>query len=113
MGGLVARFACGRLFDSNSGLICGLTPLHFIAMASPHTGITLTDGVAQMPLIQWLSGIKGLLQSTGPVVASSIFQQTGRQFLCLEQGVDGGASVVQQLVEDAPDRCGDCGRCVT
>lgn len=38
MGGLISRYAAGRLFDPGSGTVAGLRPCHFVAMATPHLG---------------------------------------------------------------------------
>jgi hypothetical protein len=65
LGGLVARYAVGRLYESNTktkqsaekcieeaehleGLIAGLEPMNFITFASPHLG---SSGNKQVRLI--------------------------------------------------------------
>lgn len=48
MGGLIARHAAGHLFDEDSGLIAGLRPGHFIAMATPHLGCDVATSPAQV-----------------------------------------------------------------
>lgn len=47
MGGLMARYAIGALFNPTSSTICGLQPTHFVTMATPHCGCD-ADGVAQV-----------------------------------------------------------------
>ena len=40
LGGLIARYAAGRLYDPATGLIAGLRPRHYVSIASPHLGCT-------------------------------------------------------------------------
>jgi triacylglycerol esterase/lipase EstA (alpha/beta hydrolase family) len=47
MGGLMARYAVGALFNPHKNLVCGLEPCHFVSMATPHCGCD-ADGVAQV-----------------------------------------------------------------
>ena len=47
MGGLMARYAVGALFNPDKGYVCGLRPCHFVTMATPHCGCD-ADGVAQV-----------------------------------------------------------------
>lgn len=47
MGGLMARYAVGALFNPHKSLVCGLEPCHFVSMATPHCGCD-ADGVAQV-----------------------------------------------------------------
>lgn len=87
MGGLIARYACGCLFDPSTSLIAGMRPEHFIAIASPHLGLTAGPGPAQAPFIQWAGAVpllQPLLQWVGPAVSTTLFQGTGRQMLCLD-----------------------------
>lgn len=49
MGGLIARYAMGRLYDAETGRIAGrLLPVHFIGMACPHLGCDTAPGPAQV-----------------------------------------------------------------
>jgi hypothetical protein len=54
MGGLMARYALGSLFNPGQGRVCGLEPAHFVSMATPHCGCD-ADGVAQV----CLCGVRG------------------------------------------------------
>jgi hypothetical protein len=47
MGGLMARYAIGSLHNPATGTLAGLSPCHFISMATPHCGCD-ADGVAQV-----------------------------------------------------------------
>jgi triacylglycerol esterase/lipase EstA (alpha/beta hydrolase family) len=38
IGGLVARYAIARLYRPRTGDICGLEPINFVAVATPHLG---------------------------------------------------------------------------
>lgn len=38
LGGLVARYAVGRLYQHQGGKIAGLEPINFITVATPHLG---------------------------------------------------------------------------
>ena len=46
-GGLIARYAAGRLYDPATGLVAGLRPRHYISIASPHLGCTAEMSEAQ------------------------------------------------------------------
>eukprot|EP01114_Cavostelium_apophysatum_P023253 TRINITY_DN8707_c0_g1_i1.p1 TRINITY_DN8707_c0_g1~~TRINITY_DN8707_c0_g1_i1.p1 ORF type:complete len:353 (+),score=52.93 TRINITY_DN8707_c0_g1_i1:79-1137(+) len=39
LGGLIARYACGNLFDRGTGKIAGLDPTNYVSFASPHLGV--------------------------------------------------------------------------
>ena len=47
MGGLLVRYAAGRLYQPDTGLIAGLKPMHFLTLASPHLGCDL-EGESQV-----------------------------------------------------------------
>lgn len=47
MGGLIARYAVGALYNPVSGTVAGLTPCHFVSMATPHVGCE-GEGLAQV-----------------------------------------------------------------
>lgn len=38
LGGVLARYAAGVLYDPATGTMCGLKPRHYISLASPHMG---------------------------------------------------------------------------
>ena len=46
-GGLISRYAAGRLYDPATGLVAGLRPRHYISIASPHLGCTAEMSEAQ------------------------------------------------------------------
>lgn len=99
MGGLIARYACGRLFEPGTRTICGLTPRHYVSIASPHLGLTLQSGVAQAPMAQWASAVPGLqrlLSVAGHWVSKTIFRGTGIQFLAL----DGAAPLEEKEAQE-------------
>lgn len=48
MGGLIARHAIGKLYDSQTRLMAGLKPAHFVSMAAPHLGCSDAEGPAQV-----------------------------------------------------------------
>lgn len=50
MGGLMARYAIGCLYNPATAKLCGLTPCHLITMATPHCGCD-ADGVAQVCVV--------------------------------------------------------------
>ena len=93
MGGLLARYACGNLFDPQTRTICGLEPGYFYTLATPHLGLSLNEGPAQAPVLGKVARVpvvgqllKAGLQAVGHWIAPVLFGQTGRQFL----GLDGG-----------------------
>jgi hypothetical protein len=47
MGGLLARYAIGALFNPEQGTVAGLQPVHYISMATPHMGCD-AGGVSQV-----------------------------------------------------------------
>lgn len=67
MGGLIARYAMGRLYDAETGRIAGrLLPVHFIGMACPHLGCDTAPGPAQV------SG-RGIVARFLPCLARRVF----------------------------------------
>jgi triacylglycerol esterase/lipase EstA (alpha/beta hydrolase family) len=38
MGGLLVRYAAGKLLEPETGRVAGLKPMHFITIATPHLG---------------------------------------------------------------------------
>jgi hypothetical protein len=93
MGGLMARFAAGALFDPRTRLVAGLEPCHFLTLATPHMGCD-AEGVAQVPFVGWASKVLpapgvAVLKGISAPVAAALFRRTGSQFF-LEDG--GGAA---------------------
>ncbi|KAI8469034.1 MAG: putative serine esterase-domain-containing protein [Monoraphidium minutum] len=96
MGGLMARYAVGALFNPASGTIAGLQPAHFVTLATPHFGCD-SDGVSAVPFIMWSGGLpllggplRGLLQSIAHATGAALLRRTGEQFFLLDGGPGGG-----------------------
>ncbi|GLI60930.1 hypothetical protein VaNZ11_003164 [Volvox africanus] len=110
MGGMIARYALGILFNPVDGQVCGLKPIHFITLATPHLGLTVDDGPGQVPFVAWAGNIpllgpsvKSALQGVGHWVARTVFRGTGRHFLALDGG-PGELPLLMLLAMDAPDK---------
>jgi hypothetical protein len=72
MGGLISRYAAGRLFDPGSGTLAGLQPCHYVAIATPHLGCdTQHSHPAQVPLIGWLAAVPGVGDAVHGIVSVS------------------------------------------
>lgn len=95
LGGLIVRFAIGRLFepslDGPGGTICGLAPRHFITLATPHLGCSSEAGnEAQVPFIHWWGQTRfvppkpSVLDRITFPVASGFLQWTGRQLFLVD-----------------------------
>ncbi|KAJ6808236.1 putative lipase [Iris pallida] len=111
VGGLVARYAIGRLYraprqkpedpfggasdDSSKGTICGLEAMNFITIASPHLG---SRGNGQVP---FLFGVPAI-EKVASYVSHWIFGRTGTQ-LFLADVDQGKPPLLLQMVED----CGE------
>lgn len=91
MGGLVARFAVGHLFEPGAGggappTIAGLRPVAFTTIATPHAGCTgSTASAAGVPLVRWLRPPAALAAALDRPVAASM-GRTGRQFFLRDGG---------------------------
>eukprot|EP00879_Flechtneria_rotunda_P012727 GHRR01013291.1.p1 GENE.GHRR01013291.1~~GHRR01013291.1.p1 ORF type:complete len:777 (+),score=287.73 GHRR01013291.1:426-2756(+) len=90
MGGLMARYAIGVLYNPSNNSIIGLEPAHFVSLATPHCGCD-SDGVAQVPFIGWTGGLPLLgqqlfrfLQGISGPTAAMLFKRTGQQFFLLD-----------------------------
>ncbi|KAM0885036.1 hypothetical protein ACQ4PT_030593 [Festuca glaucescens] len=110
VGGLVARYAIGRLYrlprqalenapqslsDNNRGDIYGLQAVNFIAVASPHLG---SRGNKQVPFLFGVTAIEKI----ACCVIHFIFRRTGKH-LFLTDNDDGKPPLLQRMVDD----CGD------
>ncbi|KAK9829760.1 hypothetical protein WJX72_007706 [[Myrmecia] bisecta] len=91
MGGLVARYALGKLYNPDTGLLCGLQPCHFVTLATPHLGCD-GEGPAQVPFIGWSGevplagpGLQKMLQASAKPFASLVLRRTGGQFFLLDK----------------------------
>lgn len=72
MGGLIGRYAAGRLYDPSSGTMAGLAPCHFVAMATPHLGCDSIGSPAQVPLISWLAAVPAVGAAVQGLVSVSL-----------------------------------------
>uniref|UniRef100_A0ACD6AKM9 Uncharacterized protein n=1 Tax=Avena sativa TaxID=4498 RepID=A0ACD6AKM9_AVESA len=112
LGGLVARYAIGRLYGCNGrikssvgnsrdegeclkGLIAGLEPMNFITFASPHLG---SSGNKQLP---FLCGLP-FLERRASETAHLIVGRTGKH-LFLTDSDDGRRPLLLQMVDDCDD----------
>ncbi|KAL6859377.1 hypothetical protein ACP4OV_017636 [Aristida adscensionis] len=112
LGGLVARYAIGRLYEHNSrtkssagksrdnidnleGLIAGLEPMNFITFASPHLG---SSGNKQLP---FLCGLP-FLERRASETAHLIVGRTGKH-LFLTDNDDGRRPLLLRMVDDCDD----------
>ncbi|XP_008801790.1 lipid droplet phospholipase 1-like isoform X1 [Phoenix dactylifera] len=109
VGGLVARYAIGRLYrhpEGNSsqenlggvcvrGTICGLEAINFITVATPHLG---SRGNRQVPFLFGVTAIEKVASR----VIHWIFRRTGRH-LFLTDNDEGQPPLLLRMVDD----CGD------
>ncbi|KAJ4745087.1 alpha/beta-Hydrolases superfamily protein [Rhynchospora pubera] len=108
LGGLVARYAIGRLYEAPSqiesctnksggmnGLIAGLVPMNFITFASPHLG---SRGNKQLP---FLCGLP-FLERRAIETAHFIVGRTGKH-LFLTDSDDGKPPLLLRMVDDSDD----------
>ncbi|OQU80569.1 hypothetical protein SORBI_3007G145200 [Sorghum bicolor] len=110
LGGLVARYAIGRLYEPNSrskssggrddvehleGHIAGLEPMNFITFASPHLG---SSGNKQLP---FLCGLP-FLERRASETAHLIVGRTGKH-LFLTDNDDGRRPLLLRMVDDSGD----------
>ena len=122
MGGLISRHAIGLLYDPQKSAIAGLSPAHYVSLATPHVGCHADEGPAQVPLVTWMRALVGerplpfgLHEAPSRLaapVAFTIFQKTGRQFFLLD--TDGGRPpLLYRLSQDgtrSSSRSGDAGK---
>ena len=47
-GGLIARYAIGKLYDPQARRVAGLRPAHYVPIAAPHLGCDGLSGPAQV-----------------------------------------------------------------
>ncbi|KAL6644710.1 hypothetical protein ACP70R_016318 [Stipagrostis hirtigluma subsp. patula] len=118
LGGLVARYAIGRLYEPPSrtmssigksrddiehleGLIGGLEPMNFITFASPHLG---SSGNKQLILFHQLPFLCGLpfLERRASETAHLIVGRTGKH-LFLTDNDEGQRPLLLRMVDDCDD----------
>ncbi|XP_072987401.1 putative lipase ROG1 [Typha latifolia] len=114
VGGLVARYAIGKLYrpprrrhqevcqscicnDNCRGTICGLEAMNFITVATPHLG---SRGNKQVP---FLFGVTAIEKFASHII-HLIFRRTGRH-LFLTDNDDGKPPLLQRMVDDLGDLC--------
>ncbi|KAK9791606.1 hypothetical protein WJX73_006793 [Symbiochloris irregularis] len=109
MGGLLARYCIGKLFNPITQRVCGLIPVHFISMATPHLGCDGT-GNAQVPFIGWTEGmplagssISWALGSAAAPVASVALGATGAQFFRTDGKASGEQPLLMRLAQDGEE----------
>ncbi|CAL9772867.1 unnamed protein product [Musa acuminata subsp. burmannicoides] len=112
VGGLVARYAIGRLYrplimkslenplcdacdDSHRGTIYGLEAVNFITVATPHLG---SRGNKQVPFLFGVTAI----EKVASLVIHWIFRRTGKH-LFLTDDDEGKPPLLQRMVDDCDD----------
>ena len=113
MGGLIARYAAGQLFDPETRLIADrLRPVHYVSLATPHLGCDLQPGICEVPLVSWLCAPPVVGRAIGFVVRPFVsgvvcrhLRRSGRQFF-LTDGDDGVAPLIERLAKDEDARGG-------
>lgn len=66
LGGLVARYAVGRLYQHHGAKIAGLEPINFITVATPHLG---SRGNKQLPFLGGLPFLEKQASQTAHLIA--------------------------------------------
>ncbi|XP_047307957.1 putative lipase ROG1 [Impatiens glandulifera] len=101
LGGLVARYAIGRLYEhqpcysnDNEGRIAGLEPINFITFATPHLG---SRGHKQLP---FLCGLP-FLERRAPQTAHLIAGRSGKHLFLTDN--DGTPPLLLRMVSDSHD----------
>jgi pimeloyl-ACP methyl ester carboxylesterase len=106
MGGLVARWAAGALFDPGAATLAGLSPAHFVSMATPHLGCQTVVGPAQVPLLAWsarLPGVGSIMKALAPPFSAVAFGRTGRQLFLMDGQPGASAPLIHRLSTNQPD----------
>ncbi|KAJ1693272.1 hypothetical protein LUZ63_009970 [Rhynchospora breviuscula] len=93
IGGLVARYAIARLYRPHMGNICGLEPINFIAVATPHLG---SRGNKQVPLL--LGFVR--MEYFASRVIHWLFGRAGRH-LFLTDSEDGKPPLLLRMITDS------------
>ncbi|XP_078173471.1 putative lipase ROG1 [Carex rostrata] len=93
IGGLVARYAIARLYRPRTGNICGLEPINFIAVATPHLG---SRGNKQVPLLLGFVRMENLASR----VIHWLFGRAGRH-LFLTDSEEGKPPLLLRMISDS------------
>ncbi|KAK9833727.1 hypothetical protein WJX74_003937 [Apatococcus lobatus] len=108
MGGLLARYAVGKLYSTTDNTIAGLQPAHFVTMATPHLGVA-GQGEHKVPFIKWLDDmpiaggpVGGLVGSLAGTYANVFMGRTGRH-LFLQDGTPEADPLLVRMAEDHPE----------
>lgn len=111
MGGLLSRYAIGRLYDPGTQTVAGLEPRHFVAIATPHLGCDAERSPAQVPFIGWVGALpsvglraQALLGSLAAPFSSIAFARTGRQFFLADAAAgEAEAPLLARMTADEPE----------
>uniref|UniRef100_A0A061RZM0 Alpha beta-hydrolases superfamily protein n=1 Tax=Tetraselmis sp. GSL018 TaxID=582737 RepID=A0A061RZM0_9CHLO len=111
LGGLISRYAIGRMFDPGSGTILGLAPAHFVTMATPHLGCD-GGGITQVPLLGWAREVpliggsvqRAMAQVAAPV-SEMLYGRTGQQLWLQDaaEGSDAGRPLIERMASWDPE----------
>ncbi|BDA45665.1 probable lipid droplet phospholipase 1 at N-terminal half [Coccomyxa sp. Obi] len=109
MGGLIGRYALGKLYDPETELICGLRPTHFVTFATPHLGCDGDRSAAQVPFISWTGDIplagrfaERALAAAARPFSSVVMGKSGTQFF-LQDAKEGRAPLLERMTQDDPN----------
>lgn len=82
MGGLLARWAAGKLFDTENRTVAGLKPAHFMTLATPHLGCSGESAQPNhVPFIAWTPEPLGkYLERAAVPFAGMFLKRTGQHF---------------------------------
>ncbi|KAK9827864.1 hypothetical protein WJX74_006695 [Apatococcus lobatus] len=124
LGGLLCRYAAGKLYDVGAGTIAGLRPAHFVTLATPHLGCN-GWGPNQVPFFHFLSlgplkigNFDRLVQRIFRWFGVLFLGRTGKQLFVLDkrhsrdplvlrltQDIDGDASFMSALCSFQTHTC--------
>ena len=93
MGGLIARYCAGKLYDASSQKMLGLTPKHFVSMATPHVGFS--PHYEDVPLSSWIKKRRGMKYIARPILdrvvpwsTSLVLGSAGKQFFLRDDSLN-------------------------
>lgn len=94
LGGLVARYAVGRLYQHHGAKIAGLEPINFITVATPHLG---SGGNKQLPFLGGLPFLEKQASQTAHLIAG----RSGKHLFLTDK--DDDRPLLLQMVYDLDD----------
>ena len=110
MGGLLSRYAIGRLYDPGTRTVAGLQPRHFVAIATPHLGCDAARSPAQVPFIDWIGALpsvglraQALVGTLAAPFSGIAFARTGRQFFLTDAEQGEALPLLARLTADEPE----------